>query len=168
MGTVGEETGYLSACGSAAVRTDLRPALSSSCLPEFLVLDLLLRQPLRRCRALAHGSGSADGKLLRHTAFHHVALGARSGGYFHGVLESCRPPPCVFCVRFAGVFLRRGVSRPLFQAPLFCPYAARNCHLDRSCRYVLHPLAHSEVHLALASRSARDCVCFRMRAYHPH
>src|SRR5271170_7708132 len=119
MDAVDKEPSYFSACGSTTVRADVRSTLPSRCLPEFLVLDFFLRQPLRRGGALAHGSGGAYGKLLGHTPLHHVALGARSGRCFHGVLESDRPSPCLVCLRPAGVFLRRSVSRPLFPAPLF-------------------------------------------------
>src|SRR5208282_2762314 len=167
MAIVGKEPCDLSTCWSAAVRTDLRPALPRRRLPQFLVLDFFLRQPLRRCRALAHGSGSAEGELLGHTALHQMALGARADRRFRGVLESHCSSPCCVCLRPAAVFLRRCVSRPLFPAPLFCPYAARNCHPDRSCSYLRHPLAHREVYLAMDSRSAGDRVWGRMCAYHP-
>src|SRR5208282_1215957 len=164
MGALGQEVERFLVRGSAAVRTDVRCTLPSWCLPEFLVLDFCIRASVRYHRAPTPRLGISHEQLLLHFALHTMALGVRRGGCFHSVLGFRRSSSCLACPRAAGVFLCRGVPRPLFPPALFCPDPARGFYFDRGCRYFCHPLAHREVHFALASRPSSGSVCRRMAA----
>src|SRR5271166_2106729 len=134
MGTVGKERRRVSARGSVAVRTHPRSTLLGGCLPEFLVLDFFLCPPVRHHVALARGAGSFNQHLLVHISNRADALDTRVCWCFHCVLGSHSASPCRVCLRAARSFLRRGMSRPLFQRTLFRSDDASGCPFDRGCR----------------------------------
>src|SRR5450755_4278801 len=162
---MGEADGRLSVRGSIAICPDVRSTLPGWRLRDFLVLDFLLRASVRQQRAPARRLGAPEGQLFLYCKFHYaLALDSRAAGGFGGVLGFRRSAACIFCLRVAHIFFRRGVPGPLLQAALLRSIDARGCHFNRGGRYIEHPPTRCEIQDSLAWHTSRDGVCRRVRA----